>query len=100
MAGASVRSLRPHRPNRKGAGQRMNRTLSDDSEPEFPEPPHPADDHSSAPQPVIVCVGDVEREDVDWFWHARLAAGKVTLLIGDPGLGKSWITLYCAAQLS
>jgi putative DNA primase/helicase len=37
---------------------------------------------------------------VTWLWPGRLAAGKLALLVGDPGLGKSWVTLDLAARLS
>lgn len=81
----------------------MSGTIADD-EPSIinseEQPPHPADDHSSAPQLVSVCMADVIPENVEWLWPGRLAVGKLTLIIGDPGLGKSWVTLYCAAQLS
>lgn len=42
---------------------------------------------------VAVRVADVEREAIRWLWPGRLALGKLTILDGDPGLGKS--TLYC-----
>ena len=50
--------------------------------------------------PLGVLVADVERESVAWLWPGRLALGKLTILDGDPGLGKS--TLYCdlAARLT
>jgi hypothetical protein len=38
--------------------------------------------------------------DVTWPWQYWLAAGKPTLLDGDPGLGKSLITLDLCARLS
>jgi hypothetical protein len=37
---------------------------------------------------------------VTWIWPGRLAAGKFALLVGDPGVGKSWIALDIAARLS
>jgi|GEM_PF-450989 len=42
---------------------------------------------------IGVLVSRVEREKVKWLWEGRLALGKLTILDGDPGLGKS--TLYC-----
>jgi hypothetical protein len=51
-------------------------------------------------RPVIVCLRDVRPEPVKWLWPGRLAAGKLALLVGDPGLGKSWIALDMAARLS
>jgi AAA domain len=51
-------------------------------------------------RPVLVRLQDVRPEPVTWLWPGRLAAGKIALLVGDPGLGKSWITLDLAARLS
>jgi putative DNA primase/helicase len=50
--------------------------------------------------PVIVTLADVRAEPVMWIWDGRIAAGKLALLVGDPGLGKSWITLDIAARVS
>ena len=43
---------------------------------------------------------DVPAIKVDWLWPGRIALGKVTLLAGDPGLGKSLLTLDMAARVS
>ena len=50
--------------------------------------------------PRVVRLGDVEPESVSWLWNGYIARGKVTLLGGDPGLGKSWATLDLAARLT
>lgn len=42
--------------------------------------------------PVVVALNTVEREEVDWLWEGRLARGRLTGLMGDPGAGKSWVT--------
>jgi putative DNA primase/helicase len=55
---------------------------------------------SSVAQPVLVRLADVQPEPVTWIWPGRVAAGKLALLVGDPGLGKSWISLDIAARLS
>ena len=47
-----------------------------------------------------VCLADVPPSEVDWLWPGRIAVGKVTLLAGDPGLGKSFVTLDMAARVS
>jgi hypothetical protein len=57
-------------------------------------PPEPAEG------PVLVSLADVKPEPVSWLWHGRVALGKLTLLVGDPGLGKSFVTLDIAARLS
>jgi RecA-family ATPase len=43
-----------------------------------------------------VRVLDVQREQVDFRWEKRLARGKLHLIEGDPGAGKSWLTLAIA----
>ena len=43
---------------------------------------------------------DVEKEEVQWLWYPYIPAGKLALLEGDPGQGKSWITCALAADLS
>ena len=45
-------------------------------------------------------LGDVEPEPVHWLWDGYVARGKVNLLAGDPGLGKSWATLDLAARVT
>jgi len=49
---------------------------------------------------VTVCLADVEPEEVRWLWLERIALGKPTILVGDPGLGKSFITLDLAARVT
>lgn len=50
--------------------------------------------------PVIVRLSDVKPEPVAWLWPGRIALGKLTLIAGDPGLGKSFVTLDLAARVS
>jgi hypothetical protein len=45
-------------------------------------------------------VSDLEPQPVDWLWPGRLALGKLAILDGDPGLGKSLVTLDLCARLS
>ena len=49
---------------------------------------------------VVVNLNDVTPELVRWLWPGRFALGKLTLLAGDPGLGKSFLTLDMAARVS
>ena len=42
----------------------------------------------------------MERELLEWLWPGRVPLGKLTLLAGDPGLGKSFVTLDMAARVS
>jgi hypothetical protein len=47
-----------------------------------------------------ILVSDVETERVAWLWRGWLALGKLSVLDGDPGLGKSATTLDIAARVS
>lgn len=48
----------------------------------------------------LVNLSDVEPETVRWLWPDRVPLGKLTMLDGDPGLGKSTLLLDLAARLS
>jgi putative DNA primase/helicase len=48
----------------------------------------------------IARMADVAAEVVRWLWHPYIALGKLTLLEGDPGLGKSWLTCALAAAVT
>lgn len=50
--------------------------------------------------PRTQAFSEIEPEAVEWLSPGRLAIGKITILEGDPGLGKSTITLDWAARLS
>jgi DNA polymerase len=43
---------------------------------------------------------EVEAKHVEWLWQERLARGKLTLLAGEPGIGKSQISIDIAARIS
>lgn len=51
-------------------------------------------------QVLGVLASEVEAESVAWLWRGRIPLGKVTTLDGDPGLGKSAVTLDIAARVS
>jgi hypothetical protein len=43
---------------------------------------------------------DIQPEAICWLWPQRIALGKISLIAGQPGLGKSQITTYLAAVTS
>jgi RecA-family ATPase len=43
---------------------------------------------------------DVTVEPIKWLWHPYIAIGKITLLQGDPGDGKSSMMIHLIAELS
>jgi putative DNA primase/helicase len=48
----------------------------------------------------IIRVSSVQAQPIKWLWPSRMALGKVTMVAGNPGLGKSQFTTYLAAQVS
>ena len=48
----------------------------------------------------IVRMSEVIAEQVAWLWPGRIPAGKLTILDGDPGTGKSTISIDLAARVS
>lgn len=46
------------------------------------------------------CVADIQTEPLRWLWTKRMPLGKLTIVSGDPGLGKSLVTLAIAAVVS
>jgi hypothetical protein len=44
----------------------------------------------------LICLADVKPEKVDFLWHPYIPKGKLTLIEGDPGVGKSWLTCALA----
>jgi 5S rRNA maturation endonuclease (ribonuclease M5) len=50
--------------------------------------------------PGLVRLDTVKLEPVYWLWQDRIPLGKLTVIDGDPGLGKSTVTLDLAARVS
>ncbi|GMV27145.1 MAG: hypothetical protein AMXMBFR58_31760 [Phycisphaerae bacterium] len=48
----------------------------------------------------VRCLADVEPTAIRWLWPGRIALGKITMLAGHPGLGKSFLTCDLAARVS
>src|SRR5438876_1175940 len=51
-------------------------------------------------QPRTQFLCDVSPEPVEWLWRGRLPLGKLVILDGDPGLGKSSTALDIAAHVT
>jgi hypothetical protein len=49
---------------------------------------------------VATFLDNIAEEHITWRWQGRIAAGKVTVGEGDPGLGKTTVGLEIAARLS
>jgi len=52
------------------------------------------------PPASVVRLADVEAEGIRWLWPGRVPLAKLTVVDGDPGLGKSTLLLDLAARVS
>jgi len=60
-----------------------------------------APDRGELEQPYVArCLADVRPVPISWLWQDRLALGKLNLIAGQPGLGKSQLTALMAATVS
>ncbi|MEJ7577492.1 MAG: AAA family ATPase [Pyrinomonadaceae bacterium] len=48
----------------------------------------------------VVCMADVVPEDVSWLWYPYIAYKKLTIVEGEPSVGKSWATCAIATAVS
>jgi putative DNA primase/helicase len=69
-----------------------------DEMPEW-EPPSPAADTADEFK-VGILLSEVVEESVEWLWEGRIPLGKLTVIDGDPGTGKSALTIDLAARVS
>lgn len=45
-------------------------------------------------------MSEVESRAIDWLWPGRIAKGKVSMIVGNPGLGKSQVCASIASVVS
>jgi putative DNA primase/helicase len=55
---------------------------------------------SITPGPVLTRMSSVTRQPIKWLWENRIARGKITVIAGDPGVGKSFLTIDLASRVS
>ncbi len=48
----------------------------------------------------LQCAGDVQPLPINWLWPNRIALGKLTMIAGDPGLGKSLLSIELAKHVT
>lgn len=63
-------------------------------------PASAATESAEAPRSSVTPLADVVAVPVDWLWPYYIPRGALTILDGDPGLGKSTIIADIAARLS
>jgi hypothetical protein len=64
------------------------------------DPETPEASRSFKPGLVAFSLDQVQAESIRWLWQDRIPLGKLTLLVGHPDAGKSYLTIALAAALS
>lgn len=67
----------------------------------LPRQPRPVAPEPEPPKLLVVdSMLDIEDEEIEWLWYPFIPKGKLTLLEGDPGCGKTWYANAVMAALS
>ena len=48
----------------------------------------------------IINMADIQSQEIEWLWYPLIPYGKLTIIQGDPGDGKTTLVLNLAAKLS
>jgi putative DNA primase/helicase len=59
-----------------------------------------ANDQTKKPVAWITTMDEIREESTEWLWRNRIALGRMTLIGGDPGTGKTYVSLAIAAAES
>lgn len=51
-------------------------------------------------RPELIYLDTIETQELTFLWYPYIPLGKLTLLEGDPGVGKSWIMLAVTTAIS
>ena len=51
-------------------------------------------------QTKLIRFSDVTSQEVKWLWYPYIPSGKITMIQGDPGEGKTMLVLTITALLS
>jgi len=60
----------------------------------------PSEGRAATGELVTRLLSDVEPEEIVWLWKRRFAAGKLSIVHGNPGVGKTWVALYILARVT
>ncbi len=91
--------------NVSGSTNGSNDVLSHSADPAQPVSDPTSDREAHSPKPPrsdldLVALCDVALENVKWLWPGRIAYRKLNIIAGDPGVGKSQVTLDVAARVT
>ena len=50
--------------------------------------------------PALTRFTDIQRRKLEWLWPGRIPMGKISVIAGDPGFGKSLLSIAMAATVT
>lgn len=68
--------------------------------PDFPASCKPRDARPECERIIQQTASEFRGGQLDWLWPGKIPRGKFSLLVGDPGVGKSLVTLDLAARVT
>ena len=48
----------------------------------------------------MIKMSEIQSQEIEWLWYPFIPYGKLTIVQGDPGDGKTTLVLNIAAKLS
>lgn len=83
----------------KALGQKLNGVTVSKSRADAFEADESRETENYVPKFLARNMADVEEEELDWLWYPYLARGELSILEGDPGLGKSYMAQMVAKAI-
>ena len=84
--------------DRRGGEKQLRRELEKSMEQKFESTPLEVKEDYE-PKFLMTSLADVEEEVLNWIWYPYLARKELTILEGDPGLGKSYVAQMIGAAI-
>src|SRR5262249_34771357 len=84
----------------EGGAKHKKYDLENDPNSEKKSQPDQVGQTSRKDGPVIIPLSNVKPEPIKWLWPNHLAAGKLTLFVGDPAVGKSTAAIDFVCRIS
>lgn len=50
--------------------------------------------------PIVKPLSEYEKQEINWLWYPYIPKGGITILDGDPGIGKTYLALALVAHIS
>ena len=85
--------------NRRGGDRQLRRELDKALDGKLEAQPVEVREEKEEAKFLTTSMADVEQVQLDWLWYPYLARSEMTLLEGDPGLGKSYLAQMVGMSL-